>query len=423
MKISLLTLGCKVNQAETSLMEGALRGRGFEVVGLDEGPELCVINTCTVTAKSDYQSRQLIRRARRAGARVLVTGCYSELNKERVREMEGVEEVVANDNKSQIINMIVDSGGSNALHKDEAPGSLAPGAGGSRTRLFLKVQDGCNHACSYCVIPRARGASRSTSPNEVISQVDRAVAQGYREVVLSGIHLGLYGQDLGPAWTLSGLVEEVLEKTSLERLRLSSLEIREIDDRLVGLFEDRRLMRHLHIPLQSGDDGVLRLMNRNYDSGYFKETVRNVADRLQDLALGTDVIVGFPGEGEREFEATFRLLEGLPFTYLHVFPFSPRPGTPASLMPLNSGDRTTKERVKALRALSDKKKGAYISRQVGRTLDILVEEELSGGVCRGTSSNYLKVQIPGLGFQRGSVVPVRVEGMEGGVLVGKPLNV
>jgi threonylcarbamoyladenosine tRNA methylthiotransferase MtaB len=422
MKISLLTLGCKVNQAEVSLIEGALRGRGFEVVGLDEGPELCVINTCTVTAKSDYQSRQLIRRAQRAGARVLVTGCYSELNKERVREMDGVEEVVANDNKSHIIKMIAGFDGSDASYKDEVPSPLAPGAGGSRTRFFLKVQDGCNHACSYCVIPRARGASRSISPQEVVSQVDRAVAQGYKEVVLSGIHLGLYGQDLRPALKLSGLVEEILEKTSLERLRLSSLEIREINDSLIGHFEDRRLMRHLHIPLQSGDDGVLRLMNRNYDTGYFKETVGHVVERLQDLALGTDVIVGFPGEGEREFEATFRLLEELPFTYLHVFPFSPRPGTPASLMPLNSGDRTTKERVKALRALSDKKKKAYISRQVGRTLDILMEEELPGGVCRGTSSNYLKVQIPGVGFQRGSVVPVRVEGIEGSVLVGKPLN-
>jgi threonylcarbamoyladenosine tRNA methylthiotransferase MtaB len=421
MKISLLTLGCKVNQAEVSLIEGALRESGFEVVGLAESPEICVINTCTVTARSDYQSRQLIRKARRAGARVMVTGCYSELNRERVEEMEGVHKVVGNENKLNIINMIRELDVGAPLSRGQAVLTY-PGASGSRTRLFLKVQDGCDHACSYCVIPRARGGPRSLRPEEVLRQVKAALGMGYKEVVLTGIHLGLYGRDLGPSWTLSALAGEIIEKTSLERLRLSSIEINEIDDSLLSLFEDRRLMRHLHIPLQSGNDAVLSLMNRHYRTDFFKETIRTIAGRLGGIALGTDVIAGFPGEGQREFEGTLKLLEELPFTYIHAFPFSPRPGTPASLMPAKAGDREKKERVMALRALSEKKKRAYMSAQIGGTLDMLVEEVLSGGTCRGTSSNYLKVQTAAQGLKRGSIVPVRVQGVEGGRLVGKPLT-
>lgn len=407
-------------------MEGALRASGFEVVGLAESPEICVINTCTVTAKSDYQSRQLIRRAQRAGARVMVTGCYAELNRERVEEMEGVHKVVGNGNKLNIINMIKELNGGAPLSGAGdgvayAGGFTYPGAAGSRTRLFLKVQDGCDHACSYCVIPRARGGSRSVKPGEVISQVKAALGTGYKEVVLTGIHLGLYGRDLSPSRTLSSLVGEILENTSLERLRLSSIEINEIDDSLLRLFEDRRLMRHLHIPLQSGDNGVLRLMNRHYGAEFFKETIRDIAGRLGGIALGTDVIAGFPGEGQREFEGTLRLLEELPFTYIHAFPFSPRPGTPASLMPAKTGDRARKERVTALRALSEKKKRAYMSAQVGRTVDMLVEEVLPGGTCLGTSSNYLKVRAPARGLERGSIVPVGVQEVEGDRLVGKPL--
>jgi threonylcarbamoyladenosine tRNA methylthiotransferase MtaB len=421
MKVSLLSLGCKVNQAEVSLMEGALRGRGIEVVGLDERPELCVINTCTVTVKSDYQSRQLIRRARRAGARVMVTGCYAELNRERVEGMEGVHGVVDNRNKMNIIQMITELRGSSPLGNGVAGPSAIP-KGRSRARLFLKVQDGCDHSCSYCVIPMARGGSRSVRPVEVISEIKGALAEGYREVVLSGIHLGLYGNDLSPSSTLSSLVGEILLQTPLERLRLSSLEINEIDGRLMELFDDGRLMRHLHIPLQSGDDNVLSLMNRNYGGDFFRDAIWGISGRLGDIAMGTDVIAGFPGEGEREFEGTYRLLDELPFTYIHAFPFSPRPGTAASLMAGMAGDQTRKQRVTALKALSEKKKRAYMSAQLGRTLDILVEEELPGGICRGTSSNYLKVHMPSGGCERGSIVPVRVEEVAGDCLLGKPLT-
>jgi|Deesub1362A_J573_1020465.scaffolds.fasta_scaffold00027_26 threonylcarbamoyladenosine tRNA methylthiotransferase MtaB len=409
MKVCLLSLGCKVNQAENSLLESALKGHGHEVVGIDETPEVCIINTCTVTAKSDYQSRQLIRRASRTGAKVIVTGCYAELNKEQVSSLKEVETVVENKNKLNIINMLCGNNASIALNKS-----------GNRTRFFLKVQDGCNHSCSYCIIPKARGSSRSIAPSEVIAQVERAVAEGYKEVVLTGIHLGLYGNDINTS--VSELVEEILDKTAIERIRLSSLEITEISDRLIRLFDDKRVCRHLHIPLQSGDDRILNLMNRNYDSAFFKKTILNIAERLPDIALGTDIIVGFPHEGETEFNNTFRLAEELPFTYIHVFPFSKRPGTKAALMPDTVGSSERKQRAAALRRLADRKRKEYMTRHIGKTLDVLIEEKVSNGVCRGTSSNYLKVHVLTDGYEKGSIVPVRIEAEEKGLLFGKPIN-
>jgi threonylcarbamoyladenosine tRNA methylthiotransferase MtaB len=411
MRVSLLSLGCKVNQAETAEMEGLLGGNGFEVVPLVENPELCIINTCTVTSKSDYQSRQLIRRARRAGARVLVTGCYATLNPEKVAGMEGVEGVIRNADKSHIIKDLANITPSYALNY-----------GGGRTRLFLKVQDGCSRACSYCVIPQVRGRPRSIEPREVMGRIRGAVSEGYKEVVLSGIHLGLYGRDLSPGVTLSGLVEEILGRTSIERLRLSSLEITEVDDRMLGLLSDRRLCSHLHIPLQSGDDRVLSLMNRPYNKAFFAETLQAIRRRLGDIALGTDVIAGFPGETEPEFENTLKLLTWLPFTYIHVFPYSPRPGTRAAEMPGRVSQQDLKRRASILRGLSLKKKRAHMQRQVGRTLDTLVEERVDGTTHLGTSSNYLKVKVVSEGVSRGDVVPARVLTCEEGVLRGEALN-
>lgn len=411
MKVALISLGCKVNQAEMAEMQGLLAANRFRIVRLDEDPDLCIINTCTVTAKSDYQSRQLIRRAARAGARVIVTGCYSELNRESVAGMEGVETVIKNEDKLLIIK---------GLARETATTFLDNGAG--RTRLFLKVQDGCSRSCSYCVIPRARGKPRSLEVRDVLERISRAAERGTREVVLSGIHLGLYGEDLNPKVPMYALVGEIIEKTAIERVRLSSLEITELDGRLLELFESSRLCRHLHIPLQSGDDRILSLMKRPYDSAFFKETVLNLSRRLGDIGLGTDVIAGFPGETDREFNNTLSLLEALPFTYLHVFPYSRRPGTPAADMPGHVSGSVIKQRTAALRALSQGKKGAYMAAQTGRTLDVVIEEQGPAGQYRGTSSNYLKVLLRSDGLCRGSVVPVRVMAVRGDALKGECLN-
>lgn len=406
MKVSLLTLGCKVNQAEMSDIESSLRGKGHEIVGLADNPDICVVNTCTVTSKSDHQSRQLIRRAGRTGARVLVTGCYSELNKEKVGRMDGVQAVVDNTEKSCIISLIDSNSKSNTL-------SVAAG----RTRYFLKVQDGCDNTCSYCIVPRARGSSRSVTPEKVIENINRAVESGYREVVLTGIHLGQYGNDIEGAG-LSILVEKILEKTRVERLRLSSIEVNEVDDHLLSLFENPRLARHLHIPLQSGDDGVLKLMNRQYDAAYFRDTVMGIHEKLPGMALGTDIIAGFPQEGEDAFRRTLDLAEELPFTYVHVFPYSRRPGTPAALMKDIVGDSARKERAAALRALAGRKKKAYLNQQVGETLEVLIEERIEDRLFRGTSGNYLKVRVSGTGQRQGTIATVSI----GGIVEGEPVG-
>jgi threonylcarbamoyladenosine tRNA methylthiotransferase MtaB len=408
-RVALLSLGCKVNQAEIAEMERELRGRGHSVVGLGEGPEVCVVNTCTVTGKSDYQSRQLIRRAQKAGARVVATGCYASLHPEKVGRMEGVEQVVGNAEKDLLIGVIDTS--SECITSDKWPGSSG------RSRYFLKVQDGCDYACSYCLITKARGRSRSVSVDDVVSRVQDAVAEGYREIVLTGVHLGLYGRDVADGRSLAGLVEEILAKTDAYRLRFGSLQVNELDDRLVALLGDGRVCRHLHVPLQSGDNGVLELMRRGYRTEEFRPRVEYIWERYPGISIGTDVITGFPHEGAEAFENTCRLVEDLPFSYLHVFPYSRRPGTDAAELPDTVGREERERRAGVLRELSREKAEAYRKAQMGRTLDVIAEEPDEDG-WRGTSGNYLKVRIVGDDVERGGAVRVRVEGVEGDVLVG-----
>ncbi len=410
MKISVLTLGCKVNQAESSVIEGALKISGHEIVGLSQKPEICIINTCTVTSKSDYQSRQLIRRAQRVGARVIVTGCYSELNKESVRSMEGVKEIVDNGNKMNIVDMLT---GQTLDFTSGLPSD-------SRSRLFVKIQDGCNYSCSYCTIPRARGGSRSLSPEDVVQQVKWAAAAGYNEVVLTGIHLGTYGLDLLNKVTLSDIVRTLLKETKIRRIRISSLEANEINDRLLELMHESRICSHLHIPLQSGDDTILKLMNRTYDSRQFSMKIEHILNRAPGAAIGTDVIIGFPGEGNEEFQNTYKLLEGLPVSYMHIFPFSPRPGTRASNMPDHIPPTIKKERMHVMDILNTGKKSEYMKKQIGQTLDVLIEE-CTDRTCIGTSGNYLKIEMPSNNHSRGSLVTVNIKEIRDGRLIGTPI--
>ncbi len=407
MKVSVLTLGCKANQSESSVIEATLRTRGCEIVGLEEGPDFCVINTCSVTSKSDYQSRQIIRRAAKSGSRVIVTGCYSELNKPSVQSMDGVLEVVDIDKKDIIAGILAPEISSSALCL------CSP----SRSRFFLKVQDGCNYSCSYCIIPAARGRSRSLPVEEVLEQTMR-VSDTYAEVVLTGIHLGTYGYDLNPKVSLAGLLSSILLRTKIRRVRLSSLEIREVDGKLTDLLQERRVCSHLHIPLQSGDDRILGLMNRGYTSRQFRDCVLEIAGRIPGIAIGTDVIAGFPSEAEGEFRNTLNMLESLPFTYVHVFPFSPRKGTRAAEMPGGIASAAKKRRCAAVRALGVRKKAEYMKAQMGRTLDLLVEEIGSDGTCVGTTGNYLKVRAPGSIGRPKDIVAVRIADVAGDVLIG-----
>lgn len=411
MKVSVLNLGCKVNQAECADIEARLISSGWNIADLADKPELCIINTCSVTAKSDYQSRQLIRRAERAGARVIVTGCYAELNREAVAAMKGVERVVANSEKSSIVEEISGFAGDTTF-----PYPLT-----GRSRFFLKVQDGCNYSCSYCIIPKARGRSRSSPIYDVVRKAER-ISSEFSEVVLTGIHLGTYGYDLIPNVTLSDIVRSLL-KTNIQRIRLSSLEVTEIQDDLLELFSDPRLCRHLHVPLQSGDDKTLRLMNRTYDSRTFLEGIERIHKRVSGIALGTDVIVGFPGEDNEAFMNTKKMLESLPFSYLHVFPYSPRPGARAACMAQALRPDTKRERVSLLMELGRAKKRAFMMQQIGEILDPLVEELCEEGSFIGTTGNYLKVRAPLVGHSRKEVVSVRITGCSEDMLLGVSMNI
>ncbi|MCL5022827.1 MAG: tRNA (N(6)-L-threonylcarbamoyladenosine(37)-C(2))-methylthiotransferase MtaB [Nitrospirae bacterium] len=408
MKVAIITLGCKANQAESTLIEAGLRGNGCEIVDLCDEPDLCIVNTCSVTSKSDYQSRQMIRRASRSVSDVIVTGCYAELNANAVREMDGVKAVVENYNKSRIVGMLTDN---------FSPVSLNVGSY-SKSRFFLKVQDGCNNACSYCVIPRARGRSRSVDPGQIIATVEE-ISDNHRELVMTGIHLGTYGYDLRPKISLSYLLKCVLSRTKIARIRLSSLEIGEIDDELLEILSDGRICKHLHIPLQSGDDEILVKMKRGYTSRDFSTGIHRIRRRFPEIGLGTDVIGGFPGEGADQFAKTKNLIERLPISYLHVFPYSDRPGTPASLMTAKVDAAEKKERCASLRALSEAKRKAFMSQQIGRRLDLLIEERLNEDCFVGTTGNYLKVRVH---LQRPlgkDIVVVRINGIGKEPLLGE----
>jgi len=410
MRISVLTLGCKVNQSESSIIESTLLKSGHDIVSILESPDLCIVNTCTVTAKSDYQSRQFIRRAWRAGAKVIVTGCYSELQSERVSDMEGVVKVVSNRDKFSIIRELTGFSSTFSLYNQEA----------GRSRLFLKVQDGCNCSCSFCLIPRARGRSRSIPIKEIMDQL-HSNSLPFQEIVLTGIHLGTYGYDLIPKVNLAYLIRNIL-LTKVKRVRLSSLEITEIDEELLELLKDERLCKHLHIPLQSGDDRILRMMRRGYDSERFVWGIDKICSEIQDIALGTDVIVGFPGEGNSEYERTRSLLKSLPFAYFHVFPFSSRPGTKAALLDGQVDPDTKKERCRELLRVGNRKKKEYMERQVGKILDVLIEKKHTDGSSTGITGNYLKVWMPSGDVSLKDIVSVRIVDTCDNLLLGISLE-
>jgi threonylcarbamoyladenosine tRNA methylthiotransferase MtaB len=410
MKVSVLTLGCKVNQSESSIIEGNLKKLGYSIVSLSEHPDYTVVNTCAVTSKSDYRSRQLIRRAVRSGARVIVTGCYSHLRPNDIRDIDGIFSIVENNKKMSIINMLSDNIASTTYSYS------------SRSRPYLKVQDGCNFACTYCIVPLARGKSVSLDVSEVIRQANEFEASGYNEIVLTGIHLGSYGYDLRHRTRLSELLKTLLKKTKIPRIRLSSIEINEVDDELIGILKEQRVCNHIHLPLQSGDDAVLRLMNRMYTSDVYVSTVENIIKNVPDIAIGTDVIVGFPGEGDKEFLNTKELLSYMPIAYMHIFPFSSRPNTLAFKMSMQNTPSVKRERFNELNALNIKQKKAFILSQINKTLDIIIEEHCPKNISSGTSNNYLKVKIPSRMYPKGTLVYVRVSGIEGNILEGEPIE-
>jgi threonylcarbamoyladenosine tRNA methylthiotransferase MtaB len=418
MRVAFTTLGCKINQFETDAMRQAAAAEGNAIVPFDAEADVYVINTCSVTAKSDYQCRQTIRAAirRGEGARVIVTGCYAETRPQEIRDIPGVAMVLGNGEKTSITRHL--SGLEARVQESTMDHHEAVTA---RTRGFLKIQDGCDSRCTYCIVPLARGASRSVPREEIIRMFDQAIDAGCPEVVLSGIHIGRYGQDLVTRESLTVLVRDLLARKRQARIRLSSIEPNEVTDDLISMF-GHGLCRHLHVPLQSGDDAILCSMNRTYGSILYRKLVETVAMKVPDIAIGADVMVGFPGEGEKEFQNTYDLVKDLPLTHLHVFSYSPRPGTPAAVMKGQVPERTKKERNETLRAIAFKKNLAFRERHKGKTLGIVLEEgQTTGtGMCSGLTDNYIRVHVSGAQkADIGKEINIRIENIKETGMSGK----
>jgi len=418
MRIAFTTLGCKINQFETDVIRRDLQARGNTIVPFDSEADVYIINTCSVTAKSDYQCRQVIRSAtrRNSSARVVVTGCYAETRPDEIRNMPGVDFVIGNRDKAMIADHIMSTAlpehgqSTPRVVKDPILSTL------SRTRGFLKIQDGCDNRCSYCIVPLARGNSRSAFPHDVVSQFERMVEAGCPEVVLTGIHIGTYGSDLGTGTTLTEMVQMLLSVRGQARIRLSSIEPGEVTDELISALGNG-LCRHLHIPLQSGDDGILASMKRRYTAGFYLDLLEKISKRGPHVALGADVMVGFPGEGEREFQNTVNLVERSPLTHLHVFSYSPRPGTPAAQMKSQVPENVKKQRSEALRSLGRKKNLIFRQLSLGHQFSVVVEDKVDAqsGFFTGLTDNYIRVRVLGSKTEHiGKEINVRIIKVEEG---------
>jgi threonylcarbamoyladenosine tRNA methylthiotransferase MtaB len=403
--VSIITLGCKVNFSDSEKIGRDLTRLGYSVVFDDTPADLSIVNTCAVTARADYQSRQSVRRASRisAGVPVIVSGCSASLFPERMRAAEPSSVVVGPAERESIGDLV------RSLIGDPNDAPLEAAAA-PRTRAFVKIQDGCSAGCAYCIVPRARGPERSIPAHRILSILTSLVNRGYREIVLVGIHLGRYGNDLNRRPdTLAGLLREIESHEFPARIRLSSIEPMELtDDLMTVLTESRQVVPHLHIPLQSGDDSILSAMGRPYRQSDFIRIVRSAAERIGDPAIGLDVMVGFPGEGDSEFLNTLQVIRSLPVTYLHVFPFSRRPGTRAYSLEGQVPADLKKVRARITRELGIQKKADYVNTRLGKTSTVLVER-YDNGVVWGKSENYLDVYLPGSPDDINRLLPVVLE--------------
>ncbi len=436
MRIAITTLGCKVNQYDSAVIHGRLQGDRYSLVPFEERADVYIINTCTVTDRADWEARQLIRRAKRTSpmARILVTGCYAQVNPQEVARLEGVDFVVGLNRMDDLVRFVRNASRlqegkvqvSVGNPRDER-GVRVLGARGlpAHTRAFLKIEEGCNYSCTYCIIPIARGRSRSVSEQEVLSQVRSLAQEGFKELVLTGIHLGGYGHDLRPRSDLTQLLRKIAESRLVSRIRLSSLDPREVTDSLLQLLsESEVLCPHLHVCVQAGEDETLRRMRRNYNTAYYGDLMARIRELLPNAAIGTDIIAGFPGESDQDFERSLDFLKALPLTYFHVFPYSTRAGTVAAGMAGQVPVEVKKERARRVRELGVEKKKRFYRRFIGSHVSVLVEQaaDKDKGLYKGYSRNYLPVLFPAKHTEVNKELEIALEGLEGGRLRGQVME-
>jgi threonylcarbamoyladenosine tRNA methylthiotransferase MtaB len=430
MRIAITTLGCKINQYDSAVIQNRLE-ENHSFVSFEEPADCYIINTCTVTDRADWEARQLVRRAKRLSpsAKVLVTGCYAQVNPAELARVPDVDYVVGLNRLDDLLRFVTLPNDSDVriavsdVKRERGVPVLGTRALPGHTRAFLKIQEGCNYSCTYCIIPTARGLSRSVTPREVLEQVRMLADAGYREIVLTGIHLGSYGQDLTPKIDLTALLETIARSRLIPRVRLSSLDPREVSDRLVDLIANSDVIcPHLHVCAQAGDDEILKSMRRNYDGAYYRELLIKIRERLPDAALGSDIIVGFPGETDETFHRSLEFFADLPLTYFHVFPYSSRRGTIAASLPDHVGTEIKKTRASRMRELGAMKKRDFCLRFRGRKLSVLIEAKIdrATGLRRGFSRNYLPVLVFAPGNQVNREIEVEIDDFEAGSLRGTP---
>jgi threonylcarbamoyladenosine tRNA methylthiotransferase MtaB len=427
--VAFATLGCRLNQADSQQLQTALEARGFRTVPAEAPADVVVVNTCTVTARAEFSDRQAIRRAARVspGARLVVTGCWAQTSPGEVARLPEVDLVVGNADKHRLPELLDDLLAARVqvsdLHAaaplDAFPAPTARVLG--RSRAFLKVQDGCRHRCAFCVVPLARGASRSLEPGLVLDRARALVDAGHAEVVLTGVDLGHYGADLVPRTSLSALLGALVGLAGVRWIRLSSLLPAYVTPELLDLVAaSPRIAPHFHLPLQSGSDRILRAMRRPYDAALYRRVIERLARAVPTLALGTDVIAGFPGEAETDFGATLALVDALPLSYLHVFPYSPRRGTEAAGLGGAVDEEARRRRSRLLRELGRRKNLAFRRRLVGGVEEALVLEtrDRASGRLVGLTGGYVEVQFDGPDGLMGRLARLRVTAVEGDRTLG-----
>ena len=402
-KIAFYTLGCKVNQSDTASMERLFREAGYEIVDFAEKADIYLINTCVVTNMGQRKSRQMIHRAIRKNpnAFIVVSGCYPQTAAEEVKAIQGVDLIIGNQDRAAVVTLVEAAATEQSidaydnvkkLSAQTAFEELSADCETEKTRAFLKIQEGCNQFCTYCIIPYARGPLRSRSLENIKDEVEKLVAAGFSEVVLIGIHLGAYGKELKNGTSLTDAVKAALAVTGLARVRLGSLESVEVGEDLLDLMaSDERVQRQLHLPLQTGCDDVLKSMHRPYDTKIFAELIQKIRAKLPDVAITTDVIVGVPGETEENFAATKEFVRSCGFSKIHIFPFSPRKGTPAASFSGVVSEKVKQRRAVELAEVDRESHEKYCESMLDKTVTVLFEQESAEGLWEGLSGNYVRV--------------------------------
>lgn len=424
-RVAFYTLGCKVNQYETESIKNQLLKKGYTETAFEEEADIYIVNSCTVTSVADRKTRNMLRRAKKINPEgiVIVTGCYAQTNSKELLEMEEIDYVIGNSDKNAIVNFIEDIENrtmekvkNHNIFLDNEYTEYEFATLREMSRAYVKIQDGCNNFCSYCKIPFARGKSRSRKKNNIIKEIEKLVEEGFKEVILIGINLGAYGEDLNEGENFESLLKSILEISQLQRVRIGSVYPDKISDEFIEIFNNKKLMPHLHISLQSCDDDVLKRMRRKYGSSLIEERLLKLKEKVKNMEYTADVIVGFPGETEDMFQKSYNLIKKIGFSGIHIFQYSDRENTLASSFTDKIDAKIKKERADRLETLKIKMAEKEREQYIGKYLTVLLEEK-ADGYLYGYSENYLRVKIKDNGAELNSIIEVKINSLEKEMLI------